>query len=225
MLNSVWDHDPEAYAKLRQCWLNTRRQAYISKALEKLDTGDLVLEVGSGTGNLLIELASKSPDLSFIGVDPLTPYVEFATNQAILRSLANVRFFTSTGEDIDKTIKQTCRLILSNDVIHHVNDEAALSHAIFALSSKETEWIAIEPNCLNPYTFWKQATGAGEKNFYPRSFLNKASDWICQSKEHLFLIPPFLKDPPGFLKMIERKLEWVPCTAGGVVLRLKPKFN
>jgi len=221
MLNSIWDDDPVGYAALRECWLNTRRQLYIERYVGALRDGDVVLEIGSGTGNLLRSLAIKYTRLTFVGIEPLTPYVSFSNQQSLDCGLSNVKFLAGSGEEASLLVRDKCRLILTNDVLHHVDNQQALSCSLASVSDELTEWLAIEPNYLNMYTLYKQATAPGERNFFPSRFLANAAAWRLLRSRYLFLIPPFVKDPPPFIKIIERSLEWVPLLAGGVFLHLK----
>jgi ubiquinone/menaquinone biosynthesis C-methylase UbiE len=223
MLNSVWDNDPVGYAKIRECWLNTRRELYIREYLRNLRDGDVVLEVGSGTGNLLRSLATQFGRLHFVGIEPLQSYVDYSNHEAQKEALRNVSFIVGSGEEVSSLVRHTCRVILSNDVLHHVADQKALARSLAVVSDESTDWLAIEPNCLNLYTFYKQATAPGEQNFFPSRFLAHASEWQVLSKRYLFLIPPFVREPGAFLKKIEEAFEWMPFVAGGVVLHLKRK--
>lgn len=229
MLNSVWDQDPLAYSVFRQCWLNERRYNFLKGIIAELSTGDTVVEIGSGTGDLLFKLAKAYPLLKFIGIDPIPGYISFS-NQRIFSScnsgdpVTNLAFYEGSAENCQTIVTKPCRLILSNDMIHHVDNQAALAASMFAISDQNTEWIAIEPNFRNPYTFLKQASGAGERNFYPASFCKKAFQWECISRQYLFLIPPFIKKPPIFLKKIESRLEGISLIAGGIALKLKPRI-
>lgn len=221
MFNSVWDHDPLGYSRLRDCWLNVRRFNYLKDFINTLKDGDLVLEIGSGTGNLILELAAQYRGINFVGVEPLHSYVEHAKQEAQRRALSNLRFICGLGEDVQNIFHQKCRLILSNDVIHHVRDPRILCSSLSNVADEDTEWIAIEPNYLNFYTFIKQATGAGEQNFLPKYFLKNAPDWRLVFKRYLFLIPPFIKNPSYLLKRVETAFEWMPLIAGGIALHLK----
>lgn len=224
MRNSVWDDQPAEYAKFRATWLNARREQFLITYLQQLKSGSAVLEIGSGTGQLLISLASKFPTLKFVGLEPLDKYVIYAQDILKEAQLENLEFHTGFAESATSTPVNGARfdLILSNDVIHHLESITKAGEELAQLSGSQTRWIAIEPNCLNLYTFTKQYLSPGEKNFFRREFLAliKDSGWKLKEQNYLFLIPPFIRRPPRWLKELEAFLEGVPVLAGGVALEL-----
>ena len=215
--NSTFDGDPEVYDRLRTCWLNERREAFISNRLTKyqLPTGTLVVEIGSGTGWLLNRLGRRFPALRFLGFEPIAGYVEYAR----MNALSNVTYLQTTIEDAG-ALPDAPMVVLSNDVLHHVPSYAGAIQSISRFAAPRCRWLAIEPNCGNPYTFTKQALGYGEQNFWPGQFRTAAGDcgWELTGKGHLFLIPPTVREPRGWMKTLEAKLDWIPCLAGGVHL-------
>lgn len=223
-INSKWDNDPETYALIRNCWLNSRRRDYISSFLKSAQSQDQVLEIGSGTGGLVHSLATLRSDLFFVGREPQASYVEFSRQQLKKTAIPNVRFEVGTAESTP--LPEDGRLfqrILSNDVLHHVESIPQVFHALNRCSSTGTQWLVIEPNCRNPYVFLGQSLKKGEKNFWPTRFIQIAnqSGWKLKSRNYLFLIPPFIKKPSHFLIQFEEKLEHVPLIAGGIALNLE----
>ena len=219
-LNARWEGRPEAYEALRRCWLNERRLRFLAGELEAagLPTGSQVLELGCGTGWLVRQLAGRLPQLEFTGVDPDPAYVRFAREQA---AHGNEHYLEGTAEELPAG-SEAVAVVLSNDVLHHVASLARTFESAARAGRPGTEWIAIEPNCLNPYTFARQQFTEGERNFFPRQAvgLARASGWRFAGRRHLFLIPPFVRSAPGWMVELERRLERVPVLAGGVCLRL-----
>lgn len=218
--NSTFDNDPRLYDSLRSCWLNQRREEFIAAQLERyrLPDGALVLEIGSGTGWLLNRLGTQFPRLRFMGLEPISGYVDFAAAKAP----ANVFYSKTTLENVEE-LPERPRVLLSNDVLHHVPSYEGAVRAAARLASAECRWLAIEPNYRNLYTFVKQATGYGEQNFWPGRFGRTAAaeGWTLQLRGHLFLIPPSVKQPPAWMKTVEKRLDGVPFLAGGVFLELR----
>jgi len=219
-VNASFDNDPARYDDMRSCWLNDRREAFILKHLRGADssTPHALLEIGSGTGWLLNRLASRPPAWSFCGIDPIPGYVDYATEQC---ARANLEFHNSGAEQATTTLgKRTFDFLLSNDVLHHVTSEHETVHQAARLARPGTRWLAIEPNALNPYAFAGQALKSGERNFWPKRFAAIAGDagWELAGRSYLFLIPPFLKAPPEWLKRLEGHLEGIPFLGGGVAL-------
>lgn len=224
MYNAEWDNRPADYASVRDCWLTRRRISFVTDALRGASSGDRVLDVGSGVGELLIELAAAHPDLQFTGVEPQPGYVEFATKTATERRIRNVRFRVGHAENLAEILGPMGRFewILSNDLIHHVPDESDVLRSVGEVALAGARWVAIEPNWRNPYVLVGCAVKRGERNFWPAGFITRAeaSGWSGRSRTFLFLIPPFVKKPSRFLIDLERALEHHSILAGGVALTL-----
>lgn len=223
MLNSFYDAHPQEYDALRSCWLNERRRIYIHQWLagEMARRGPLrILELGSGTGWLLRELAPAFPDCRFAGVEPLGSYVEYSRSRA---ENANLVFIAATAEAFQQPSGWApFDVVLSNDMLHHVASLTSVVANVTKSVSPDARWLAIEPNCINPYTFLRQATLPGERNFWPGQFLRVAASagWSPGRRDYLFLIPPFVRNPPRAAQALERLIEWIPFLAGGVAVVL-----
>ena len=224
MYNAEWDDRPAEYASIRDCWLTRRRISFVADCLREASPGDRVLDVGSGVGELLIDLAAARSDLQFTGVEPQRGYVEFATRAARERRVANVDFREGHAESLADTLGPKARFewILSNDLLHHVSDQGRVIRSIAEVALSGARWVAVEPNWRNPYVLVGCAIKRGERNFWPAGFLAQAEDrgWSGHARSFLFLIPPFVKKPPRFLIDLEKSLERLPLLAGGVALTL-----
>ncbi len=219
--NSHYDENPEYYDRLRTCWLNTRREAFISARLIRyqLPANALVLEIGSGTGKLLNSLGRRFPSLSFVGIEPIAGYVEYAR----ITAPENVRYVVRTLDEAGRANEGGALVVLSNDVLHHLPSYEGAVEAAHRLAASGCRWLALEPNAKNPYSFLRQGLGYGERNFWPRPFRHCAEQegWRAVAEGHLFLVPPFITAPPFWMKRLERMLERVPVLAGGVYLELR----
>ena len=219
-LNAQWEGRPEAYEELRQCWLNERRLRFLTEQLQAagLPAGSRVLELGCGTGWLVRQLAARLRHLEFTGLDPDRTYVRFARERA---AHDNERYLEGTAEGLPAG-SEGFAVVLSNDVLHHVDALSETFRSAARAGVSGTQWLAIEPNYRNPYTFARQQFTADERNFFPRQAVRaaRASGWRLVGRRHLFLIPPFVRAAPGWMIELERRLEWVPVLAGGVCLRL-----
>jgi SAM-dependent methyltransferase len=219
--NSRYDSDPSGYDRLRSCWLNERRADYLSKQLTsyRLAAGSLVVEIGSGTGWLLNHLGESFPYVRFLGLDPIPAYVEFARK----RAPANVEYVMSTVEEAGRYITESPQLVLSNDVLHHLNSYEAAARTFALLGASGCRWLVIEPNSTNPYTWFRQWIGPGERNFHPGPFRQAAAEngWTVLHKGYMFLIPPFVKRPCAWMRALEQRFEHVPMLAGGVSMELQ----
>ena len=219
-LNASFDNSPAHYDAMRDCWLNDRREAYIRTHLAR-SSGDnplSLLEIGSGTGWLLSRLAQQFPEWDFHGIEPIAAYVDYARERY---GRPNLEFTNSPAEAASGHFAPgQFDVLLSNDVLHHVTSEEETLRQAAQLARPGARWLAIEPNMLNPYAFAGQALKAGERNFRPEQFaaLARATGWQLQERSYLFLIPPFIKQPPAWLKGLERLLEGIPFIGGGVAL-------
>lgn len=222
--NASYDNMPELYDELRHCHLNLRRLALISEYLRSgeagLAAGDQVLEIGSGTGWMLRELAPEFPELQFVGTDPLENYVDYANGE---KHSTNLKFVCSDAERLAERDLGNMALVLSIDMLHHVESMEATAQAVAAVSRDGAQWLAMEPNRLNPYSFLKHAITAGEKNFSPSEFecAARKSGWELQESKTRFAIPPFVREAPGWARRIEPDVEKIAVLAGGVELHLR----
>jgi ubiquinone/menaquinone biosynthesis C-methylase UbiE len=224
MLNSTWTGQAQAYDAVRDCWLNERRTRYIAGQLQRLGPLRRIVELGSGTGWLVLRLAAIFPKTSWLGVDPDEHYVDYARARAAAAGVAvNSSFVVGYGETLQKIVPPGADLLLSNDVLHHLEDEEATIHAASAVLMPGGHWLAIEPNPWNPYVAVRQATRAGERNFRPRRFIGTAANagFRLVQRQYLFLLPPSLRQPPQWLQTLEAKLEGIPPVSGGVALLLE----
>jgi len=224
MYNAEWDDRPAEYAAMRDCWLTRRRISYVADFLREARPGDRVLDVGSGVGELALDLAAGRPDLQFTGVEPQPSYVEFATRTAVERRVENVGYRVGFADRLAETLGPNARFewTLSNDLLHHVPDQGDVVRSVGQVALPGARWLAIEPNWRNPYVLVGCALKRGERNFWPVRFLARAeaAGWSRQARTFLFLIPPFVKRPSRFLIDLERALEHNPLLAGGVALTL-----
>ncbi len=222
-LNARHSGDAEAYEALRDTWLNRRRAAYVLDSISTVKAGARVLEIGSGTGYLLLALAKHRPELQYVGVDPLPNYIEHSRNRAAEAGL-EVRFEVGYAEDLGGLLTDTpVDVILSNDTLHHVADIEQTAAQLAAVSAPGAIWVAIEPSNLNPYIVTRHYLEDGERNFRPRSFRAAArrAGWEPVSQRFLFAIPPAIADPPTWMTRMEPVVERIPVVAGGVVQHLR----
>jgi SAM-dependent methyltransferase len=151
-------------------------------------------------------------------LEPVSAYVEFSRQNL----QPNCDFVVGAAEEASRVISDRFDYIISNDVLHHVASFGAASKELAKLAKPGAVWLILEPNWKNPYVLLGSTQQPGERNFWPGAFERAAGEWgwrRCQ-KGHLFLIPPFIRSPPGWLKRLEKRWEGVPWLAGGVFLAL-----
>jgi SAM-dependent methyltransferase len=221
-LNAAYDERPAEYDNLRRCWLNEHRSTFLAERLraEPPQRVRNVLEIGSGTGWLLLRLAAEFPKIMFWGVEPLVDYVQFARS---ISTAPNVKFLNSSAESVNTLSLPSPDVVFSNDVLHHVNRIDLAIGAISQVAAPGCVWHSIEPNWLNVYSFFRQALLPGERVFWPWRFsgLARQRKWQKRETTHLFLVPPFIREAPAWLKTLERNIEWIPLLAGGIYQRFE----
>jgi ubiquinone/menaquinone biosynthesis C-methylase UbiE len=221
-LNAGHDDDPEGYDALRGGWLNERRVQHFADRVRSADP-QVVVEIGSGTGRMLAELAGASPATRFIGVEPLDSYVEHGRRLLAEAGLTNVELHVGTGEQLAELVEGgIADLVISSDVLHHVGSLDQVASAARRVARPGARWVVVEPSAANPYVGAFQAFAPGERNFRTRRFLRSAqrAGWRLEERGRLFLIPSCIARPPRWLVACERRLEGLPVLGGAVRLEL-----
>jgi ubiquinone/menaquinone biosynthesis C-methylase UbiE len=221
--NAAFDEFPEAYDELRAAGHMARRRAEFFTEVVDRSEGS-VLEIGCGTGALLRTLAARRPGREFIGVEPLSNYVEFARERARAAGTGNVRFEVGTGETLDSAVKAgSVGLVISVDTLHHVDDTASVVRAVSRAAGADARWWAMEPNRIHPYVWAYHTLTEGERTFSPRKFLRDAGagGWQLEQRQTIYLYPSGVAAVPAWAEVLERRLERRRALAGAVVLALR----
>lgn len=114
--------------------LMTREGAWRSRLVEHIgaETGEMILDVGSGTGSLAVAITASTPDCEFLGIDPDEPAVEIARRKTA-RAGSTATFRVGTfGEGPDESIAVADKIICSL-VLHQVSldEKCRLLRAMF----------------------------------------------------------------------------------------------
>jgi SAM-dependent methyltransferase len=221
-LNASFDDLPDAYDQLRASGHMARRRAEYFEGVVAASSG-LVLEVGCGTGSLLRSLAARFPERTFVGVEPLQKYVDFARQQAAAADLTNVRFEAGLGEELAAvTGPVQAGLVISVDMLHHVQDMGKVAREVLTVTAQGGRWTAQEPNAIHPYVWLYHTLTAGERTFPVRSFLDiaRGAGWQPVGRETMYLFPSGVAKVPAWAERLERRAERLRPISGGVVLHL-----
>lgn len=224
MLNAIWDDRPAAYDDKRACWLNERRVAFIDEFLARRDGVEHVVELGAGTGWLLLRLAAAHPSWSFTGVEPLRGYVEYAAGLAGDAGVADrVTFKVGRAEALGEVVAEPAQVLLTNDVLHHVEDIEMAARSAAGIAAPGARWLVIEPNAGNPYVWLMHKLRRGEATFPAGAFVRAAerAGWRLVRRTPLFLVPPQVREAPEWAKALERRLEHHRPLAGGIAIELE----
>lgn len=213
---------PAEYDALRDVGHMARRRADLFAEAVAGSSGP-VLELGCGTGALLRRLAARFPERTFLGVEPLRNYVDFARQQSEKAGLTNVRFEVAPGEELVEAAGPVpAGLVISVDVLHHVRDMGQVARQVREVTAPGGHWVAQEPNAFHPYVWLFHKLAEGERTFPARRFLDMASGagWRVISRETMYLYPSGFATVPPWAEELERRLEKLPPVAGAVVLEL-----
>ncbi|MGY1731903.1 class I SAM-dependent methyltransferase [Geodermatophilus sp. SYSU D01045] len=218
-LNAGFDGDPGGYDDLR-AWghMALRRHDYFDEVVRA--TPGPVLELGSGTGTLLRALAARHPDRTFLGVEPLDAYVDYARERAHRDGLGNVRFEVGAGEDLGAVVPDRwAGLVLTVDTLHHVVDGQRVTRELARATRPGGRWRAMEPNRQHPWVWLYHVLTPGERTFPPGRFLRVAGQagWRLRGRERMFVVPSGTPPLPAWAARAERALERLPVVSGAVV--------
>jgi SAM-dependent methyltransferase len=218
-LNASFDDEPERYDDLRAAGHMARRRAEHFRQVVGRVPGQVV-ELGCGTGTLLRRLATVHPDRSFLGVEPLPNYVEFARERAAAAGLRNVRFESAPGEELDSVVPPgAAGLVISVDSLHHVVDLDRVVAAVRTATAVDGRWFAMEPNRVHPYVWTYHVLTEGERTFASRDFLRRARQqgWALVNRRRMFIYPSGVRAVPAWAARLELELEANRLLSGAVV--------
>lgn len=80
-----------------------------------------LLEVGCGSGNVLMALAHQLPNCDFVGIDFVKECIDSANQTLKAGDLKNVKFINGNVTEFNSAIK--FKFVLMNDISEHLSDE------------------------------------------------------------------------------------------------------
>jgi len=81
------------------------------------------LDVGCGSGQLLLRVARHMPDMEFLGIDMSDAMLDMAEKNRIKQGLDNVSFQRHDMFQLDRLPAGSFDLVTSNNVLHHCEDD------------------------------------------------------------------------------------------------------
>ena len=218
-LNGAFDDVPEQYDDLRAAGhMARRRMAFFSTVVQR--TPGPVVELGCGTGTLLRQLAAAHPHRTFLGIEPLPNYVEFARERAAALHLANVRFEAAPGESFGQVVPPaSAGLVISVDALHHVVDLDRVIDEVFTATRENGRWVTMEPNRVHPYVLAYHVLTHGERTFDAADFLTRARarGWSLVRRRLMYIYPSGVPRVPAWAARLELHLECSRPFAGAIV--------
>lgn len=183
--------------------------------------GDLVLELGCGSGDVLAALALTHPDVRFLGLDVDDRMIEYARSA---HRANNVDY--QVVDLAESPLQLRARVVFGIDVLHHVHTLGPLVEAVAHILERDSVWTVIEPNSRNPYIWLHQErmrrAGLDEDQFRRAPFERHVAGCGLRilTKSTAFVVPGGIRSVPRAVVRAERVLERVPVLAGSVVYRL-----
>ena len=221
---SHFELSPAEYEARRQGHLQRRRVALVSADVEaRARSGDRVVELGCGPGDVLAALGLQHPDVEFLGIDIDEGMVEHAQRT---HGATNVAF--RVADIVEHPIPERARVVFGIDVLHHVHDLGPFVRSVAGMLEPGGIWTAIEPNSRNPYIWLHQErmrrAGLDEDHFHRDAFEGAVDDAGLRVVERstAFVVPGAVRSVPRLLERLEMLLERVPFLGGSVVYRTSP---
>ena len=153
------------------CWDKLKKQCvnndqYLSELKNLVDHSKMVVELGSGTGALLISLAQ--PQGYYLGIDMSEEMVKIAANKAALIKDTQLEFRLGDIENAPLN-ENACSTVIISMVLHHLlSPDAAIKEACRILAPRGK---------LIVYDFWKHNDDSYREIYNHR--------WLGFTKENL----------------------------------------
>ncbi len=217
-MKTHFELSPAEYEQSRQGHLHRRRIELVAAEVARVPSGEVVLELGSGSGDVLAAVARTRPDVRFVGIDLDEAMVEYA---AATHAGPNVTY--ERRDLVTAPPELRARFVFGIDVLHHVPQAETFVAAVARLLAPGARWLAIEPDSRNPYIWLHQErmrrAGLDEDHFHRRAVETAwdASGLELVERRTAFVVPGTFQRVPRLFARAERLLERVPGLAGSVV--------
>lgn len=199
---------PAEYEQMRHGLAERCHDLLRQKLLTLGNAVSSVLEVGTGTGRMLAELAAAFPDKQFLGIDVEPRMIAYA--QAKYRR-PNLTYRLS--DLADGAALPRCQFVYSIDLIHHLHDPLTCFQNLRRAMAPGGTWLAVEPNIFNPLVLFSQErmrrAGYDEDHLRPWVIepLFARAGFAIASRRYAFLFPGQIRRLPAPLHLVERACE------------------
>ncbi len=220
-MKTHFELSPAEYEQSRQGHLHRRRIELVAAEVARVPSGEVVLELGSGSGDVLAAVARTRPDVRFVGIDLDEAMVEYA---AATHAGPNVTY--ERRDLVTAPPELRAGLVFGIDVLHHVPRAETFVAAVARLLAAGGRWLAIEPDSRNPYIWLHQErmrrAGLDEDHFRRQAFERAAAGAGLTIAGHstAFVVPGAVQRVPDAVARVEEFLERVSVIGGSVVYRL-----
>ena len=193
MYNGNFDNKEEEYFNLRNTELIDIRGKMILNARNKITKNGDICEIGGGTGNMSIYMASKlnSQNIRIIVFEPLANYIKLASQKAL--EYNNIIFVNDIFENLSYHNKYISKVdfFYAIDTLHHINTPTIVLDNIAKISASTKHLIIIEPNLYNIYIYLYHKLKKGEEVFKQNEFMQYAeiNGWRVKEKKYFYAIP------------------------------------
>ncbi len=101
-----------------------------------------LLDVGTGPGFMLFEIAKLRPDLTLVGVDLSEKLIKFAEEERARRGCHNVFFLKDDANNLTEFSEADCDFVISSGVLHSLKNPAlAIKEWLRVLKPGHDLWI------------------------------------------------------------------------------------
>jgi len=223
LYNGNFDNKELEYFNLRNTELIDIRGEMIMNARNKIKKKGDICEIGGGTGNMSIYMASKlnNQNIKIIVFEPLANYVKLASQKAL--EYKNIIFVNDIFENLNYHNKCISKVdfFFAIDTLHHINRPTIVLDNIAKINDSIKHLVIIEPNLHNIYIYLYHKFKKGEEVFKQNEFIEyaKKNGWRIEEKKYFYAIPLKLLEY-RYLKKIDKLISKCKYFGGSIYIYL-----
>jgi len=176
---------------ITEIWWNFNRQKIWKNINDTISDGDMLLDVGCGTGQYIVPLAKRK--INCFGIDPLKSSIKRSQDHANSENVSNVPLFLGNGEYLPFKDK-SFNVVLCLSTLQHVVDQKKTLDEIRRVLKNEGSLIIQIPTDRNASTFFRRMK---TPSHYTKGFNAKnikiilEDNFEIQKMEGSGFLPPF----------------------------------